>query len=109
VIAAVGLALAAVLAVTVAPADDEGTPTTVTGRVESVRAEKEGRVPVSVRPYAQMYFLHRSHPQFDELLQALKDAQSSQRTVRCTFHRYSGRIVTVEWAEQDQVAIRSGS
>jgi hypothetical protein len=80
---------------------DEGAPTTVTGRVESVRAESDGRVPVAVRPYAQMYFLHRSEPGFEELLRLLNDAHSSQRAVRCTFRRYSGRIVAVEWADLD--------
>jgi hypothetical protein len=105
VIAAACLGLAATLALAGAPADgtdDEGPQTTITGRVESIRAEQDGRVPVSVMPYAQMYFLYRSEPRFDELLQLLKDAQSGRRPVKCTFRRYSGRIVTVEWADQDE-------
>lgn len=105
VIAAAYLGLAATLALAGAPADgadDEGPQTTITGRVESIRAEQDGRVPVSVMPYAQMYFLYRSEPRFDELLQLLKDAQSGRRPVKCTFRRYSGRIVTVEWADQDE-------
>jgi hypothetical protein len=105
VIAAACLGLAATLALAGAPAggsDDEGPQTTITGRVESIRAEEDGRVPVSVMPYAQMYFLYRSEPRFDELLQLLKDAQSGRRPVKCTFRRYSGRIVAVEWADQDE-------
>ncbi|MET0555378.1 MAG: S41 family peptidase [Vicinamibacteria bacterium] len=81
--------------------DAEEPLATITGRVESIRAEEDGRVPVAVMPYAQMYFLYRSDPRFDESLQLLKDAQSSRRPVRCTFRRFSGRIVAVEWAEEE--------
>jgi hypothetical protein len=109
VITAAGCALTALLALAGAPAEggDEGPPTTVTGRVESVRGEEDGRVPVAVRPYAPLYFLHRSEPRFEELLRLLKDAQSEKRPVRCTFRRYSGRIVAVEWAKEDDAASRS--
>jgi hypothetical protein len=82
-------------------ARDEGSATSITGRVERVGAESDGRVPVAILPYAQMYFLHRSDPGFDALLPLLKDALSSQRAVRCTFRRFSGRIVSVEWADPD--------
>jgi hypothetical protein len=107
VITAAGFALATALVLAGAPVDgtaSEGPPTAVTGRVESVRAEEDGRVPVAVRPQAQMYFLHRSEPHFEDLLRLLKDAQAGGRPVRCTFRRYSGRIVAVEWADQDDAA-----
>jgi hypothetical protein len=105
VITAAGFALAAALVLAGAPVDgtdSEGPPTAVAGRVESIRAEEDGRVPVAVRPHAQMYFLHRSEPHFAELLDLLKEAHSSQQSVRLTFRRYSGRIVAVEWADQHE-------
>lgn len=79
--------------------DDEGRERTVTGTVETIHEREDGRIGVAILPYAQMYVLHKSHPRFEELTALLKEAHTSKRKVRCTFRSYSGRIVTVEWAE----------
>src|SRR5512134_2356659 len=75
---------------TVSGEDDEGPPTTVSDQVERVAAGSGDRIAVAVRRHAQMYFLFRTHAQFEELLRRLKEAEASERRVRCTFRRYSG-------------------
>jgi hypothetical protein len=79
---------------------DEGLPTSVSDRVEHVGAESEGRIPVSLRRHAQMYFLYRADAGFEDRLRILREALSSQRPVHFTFRKHSGRIVEVEPTEQ---------
>jgi hypothetical protein len=83
---------------------DEGAATTVSDRVEHVGAESAGRIPVSLRRHAQMYFLHRADEGFEERLRILKEAYASQREVRFTFREHGGRILAVEWTDKTDEA-----
>jgi len=81
-----------------ADATDEGSPRSVTQQVQYLLTESNGRVPVALHRYAQMYFLHRTDAGFVEHLRLLQEAQAGNRAVRLTFHAYSGRIVAVSSA-----------
>jgi len=77
---------------------EEGMTTSVVDRVEHVGSESEGRVPVSLRRHAQMYFLYRADAGFEERLRLLSEAKASERAVRLSFREFSGRILAVEGA-----------
>jgi len=79
---------------------EEGSLRTVIQPIHNVLPEREGRVPVALRLYAQVYFLHRGDEGFAEKLALLQEALAGNRPIRLTFHAYSGRIVAVARADE---------
>lgn len=73
---------------------EEGQNTVRMGQVESLK-ESEGKVSVAVAPFAQMFYLHRSDPNFEEYLGLLNEAMKTKRPVWCSIRASSGRIVKV--------------
>ena len=84
--------------------DEEGPIDLVTIRVEYLRPESEKRIAVSFVHRAQMFFIYRADPQFEDRLRILKEAVATKRIVRCSVRRYSGRIVGVAWAKESDQA-----
>lgn len=75
--------------------DEEGPEQIVSDIVEQVSVDRSGTLRVGVRKHAQLYFMDRADPKFDDALRRLQDAHASKRTVRITFRSYSGRILNV--------------
>ncbi len=76
------------------PTDEEGQNTVRSGQVEWLK-ESEGKVSVAVAPFAQMFYLHRSDPNFEENLGLLNEALKTKRPVWCSIRAASGRILKV--------------
>ena len=72
----------------------EGQNTVRMGQVESLK-ESEGKVSVAVAPFAQIFYLYRSDPNFEEYLGLLNEAMKTKRPVWCSIRASSGRIVKV--------------
>ena len=70
----------------------EGRSTVVSGKVEYLTDESEGKIKVAIAPYAQLFFIARSDQNFEKWLTLLKQAKDRQDNVKCTVRAYSGRI-----------------
>ena len=76
------------------PTDEEGKNTVVSGQIERLK-ESEDKVSVSIAPFAQMFFLHRSDANFEKHLELLNKALKTKGPVWCTVRTYSSRILKV--------------
>lgn len=65
------------------------------GVVESLFEEEE-RVGVAFTTFAALYFVDRSHPNFDSWLKLLKESRTSQEPVRFSYDVAGQKIVSLE-------------
>ena len=79
----------------VASPTPEGTPIVISGWVDSIQPESEGKIRVGLLPFACFHHITRSDPNFEKLLALLKDAMDHKTTVKCTVRQYCGRIEQV--------------
>lgn len=73
----------------------EGRPMVISGEVEYLLDESEGRIKVAIAPYAQLFFVARSDQNFEKWLTLLKEAKDRKQRVKCTVRTFSGRIEQV--------------
>ena len=79
----------------VASPTPEGRPIVISGWVDSILPESQGKIRVGLPPHARLFHITRSDPNFEKLLALLKDAMDHNRRVKCTVREYSGRIEEV--------------
>jgi hypothetical protein len=63
--------------------------------VDPILPESEGKIRVGLLPYARLFYITRSDPNFEKLLALLKDAMDHKKLVKCTVREHSGRIEQV--------------
>jgi hypothetical protein len=63
--------------------------------VDPILPESQGKIRVGLPPYARLFYITRSDPNFEKLLALLKDAMDHKKLVKCTVREHSGRIEQV--------------